>query len=55
MEIFMAFRRLNPYGSRVKVNLCNEGYTWVPKSGGFVKLQEIGNFPTLIIFSLKAI
>ena len=32
-------------GARGKVGPCNEGYAWVPKSRGFVKLQEVGNFP----------
>ena len=26
---------------------------WVPKSWSFIKLHEVGNFPTWIIFSLK--
>ena len=42
-------------GARGKVHLRDESYSWVPKSRSFVKLQEVGNFPTLIIFSLKAI
>ena len=33
-------------GARVKVNPHNESYAWVPKSGSFVKLQEVGNFST---------
>ena len=41
-------------GVRGKVGPRNEGYTWVPKSRVFIKLQEVGNFPTLNIFSLKA-
>ena len=41
-------------GARGKVNPHNEGYAWVPKSRGFLKLQEAGNFPTWNIFSLKA-
>ena len=43
-EISQAFRWLNL-----------DGYSWVPKSRSFVKLQEVGNFPTWIISSLKAI
>ena len=54
-EIFPAFRRSNLDGPRIKVDPRNEGYMWVPKSGSFVKLQNVGNFPTLIIFSLKVI
>ena len=42
-------------GARGKVGPRNEGYAWVPKYGSFVKLQEVEKFPTLIIFSLKAI
>ena len=41
--------------ARDKVGPHNEGYAWVPKSRSFVKLQEVGNFPTLIISSLKVI
>ena len=43
------------FGVRVKVDPSNEGYACVPNSGRFVKLQEVGNFPTWIIFSLKSI
>ena len=41
-------------GVRDKVHLRDESYAWVPKSWTFVKLHEVGNFPTLNIFSLKA-
>ena len=54
-EIFLAFRRSNLDGTRVKVYQRYEGYAWVPKCWSFVKLQEVGNFSTLIIFSLKDI
>ena len=43
------------FGVRGKVDLCDEGYAWVPKSWSFVKLYKVGNFPTCVIFSLKAI
>ena len=46
MEIFPAFRRSNLDGPRVKVDPRNEGYACIPKSGSFVKLHEVGNFPT---------
>ena len=49
------FRRSNLDDPRVKVDPHNEGYAWVPKSGSFVKLQEVGNFPALIISNLKVI
>ena len=54
-EIFPAFQLSNLDSLRVKDNLRNEGYAWVPKSGSFVKLQEVRNFPTWIISSLKSI
>ena len=38
-----------------KVDLRNESYVWTPKSWSFVKLHEVGNFPTCVISSLKAI
>ena len=38
-------------GARGKVSPSNKGYAWVPKSRGFVKLQEVENFPTLIILA----
>ena len=41
--------------ARGKVGPRNESYAWVPKSESFVKLQEVGNFPTRVISSLKAI
>ena len=55
LEIFLAFRWSNLDDPRVKVDPRNEGYAWVPKYGSFFKLQEVGNFPTLIVFSLKVI
>ena len=51
------------YGNRT-VGFCQskrnslphiESYAWAPKSWSFVKLHEVGNFPTCIISSLKAI
>ena len=36
-----------------KVDLRDESYAWTPKSWSFVKLHEVGNFPTCVIFSLK--
>ena len=53
--IFPAFRRSNLNDPRVKVDPRNESYAWVPKSWSFVKLQEVENFFTLIISSLKVI
>ena len=42
-------------GARGKVDPRNESYAWVPKFGSFVKLQEVENFSTWIIYSLKVI
>ena len=42
-------------GTEGKVDLRGESYAWTPKSWSFVKLHEIGNFPTCVISSLKAI
>ena len=39
--------------ARGKVHLRDKSYAWVPKSWSFVKLHEVGNFPTLNIFNLK--
>ena len=42
-------------GAEGKVDLRDESYAWTPKSWSFVKLHEVGNFPTCFISSLKAI
>ena len=42
-------------GTEGKVDLRDESYAWTPKSCSFVKLHEIGNFPTCVISCLKAI
>ena len=42
-------------GNERKVDLRDESYAWTPKSWSFVKLHEVGNFPTYVISSLKAI
>ena len=43
------------FGVRSKVDPRNEGYAWIQKSWSFIKLHEVGNFPTWIIFNLKVI
>ena len=53
--IFLAFRLSKLDGPRIKFGPRNKSYTWVPKSGSFVKFQEVGNFHTWIISSLKVI
>ena len=40
---------------RGKVYLRDKSYAWAPKLGSFVKIQEVGNFPTWIISNLKVI
>ena len=42
-------------GVEGKVDPRNEGYAWVPKTWSFDKLHIVGNFPTCLIYSLKAI
>ena len=42
-------------GTEGKVDLRDESYAWTQKSWSFVKLHEVGNFPTCVISSLKAI
>ena len=42
-------------GAEGKVDPRNEGYVWVQKSWSFVKLHEVGNFPTCVISILKVI
>ena len=38
-----------------KDDLCDESYVWTPKSWSFIKLHEVGNFPTYVISNLKTI
>ena len=38
----MGFRRLDLVRSRIKADLRDEGYTWVPKSKDFSKVQGSG-------------
>ena len=42
-------------GAEGKVDLRDESYAWTQKSWSFVKLHEVGNFPTCVISSLKVI
>ena len=55
MKFFSAFQLSKLDDPRRKVDPRIESYTCVPKFWSFVKLYEIGNFPTLIISSLKVI
>ena len=55
MKIFPAFRQSKLDDPRRKFDPHIESYTFVPKSWSFVKLHEVWNFPTLIIYSLKVI
>ena len=55
---FLISTKIGPYvfiGVEGKVDPCDESYAWAPKSWSFVKLHEVGNFPTCVISSLKAI
>ena len=53
MDNFQVFRPSKLDGPRRKVDPRIASYAWVLKSWSFVKLHELGNFPTLNIFSLK--
>ena len=55
MEVFLTFQRSELDGPRRKVDLRITSYAPVPKYWSFVKLHEVGNFPTWIISSLKSI
>ena len=42
-------------GEKGKVDPDIESYAWIPKSGSFIKLHKVGNFPIFVISSLKVI
>ena len=42
-------------GVRGKVHIRDESFSWYDNMGVFAKLQEVGNFPTWVISSLKVI
>ena len=52
---FPAFRRSKLDGLSTKVGPCIAIYMWISKTWSFIKLHEVGNFPTRSIFSLKVI
>ena len=58
LRFFFRSRKIEPQvfvGTEGKVVLRDESYAWTPKSWSFIKLHEVGNFPTCVISSLKAI
>ena len=58
LRFFLRSTKIGPQvlvGTEGKVDLHDENYAWTPKSWSFFKLQEVGNFPTCVISSLKAI
>ena len=58
LRFFLKSTKIGPQvfvGTECKVDSCNESYVWTPKSWSFVKLHEVGNFPTCVISSLNAI
>ena len=58
LRFFLRSMKIGPQvfvGTEDKVDLRNESYAWTPKSWSFVKLHEVGNFPSCVISSLKAI
>ena len=57
LRFFFRSIKIGPHvfvGTEGKVDPRNEGYAWTPKYWSFVKLHEVGNFPTCDISSLKA-
>ena len=58
LRFFLRSTKIGPQvfvGIEGKVDLRDESYAWTPKSWSFVKLHEVGNFPTCVISNLKAI
>ena len=58
LRFFLRFTKIEPQVfvmTKGKVDLCDESYAWTLKSWSFVKLHEVGNFPTCVISSLKVI
>ena len=58
LRFFFRFTKIGPQvfvGAEGKVDLRDESYACTPKSWSFAKLHEVGNFPTCVISSLKAI
>ena len=58
LRFFLRSTEIGPWvfiGAEGKVDPRNEGYAWIPKSWSFIKLYEVGNFPTCVNSSLKAI
>ena len=52
---FFKFMKIRPrvfVGTEGKVDLRDESYAWTPKSWSFVKLHEVGNFPTCVISNI---
>ena len=54
-EDFLGFGRSTFESLRTKVGTRSGIYEWTPKSWSFIKLQEVGYFPTWFTFSLKAL
>ena len=58
LRFFLRSMKIGPQvfvGTEDKVDLRDESYAWTQKSWNFFKLHEVGNFPTCVISSLKAI
>ena len=58
LRFFLISTKIGPQvfvGTEGKFDPCDESYAWTPKSWSFVKLHEVGNFPTYVISSLKVI
>ena len=58
LRFFFRSTKIGPQvfiGTEGKVDLRDESYVWTPKYWSFIKLHEVGNFPTCVISNLKAI
>ena len=58
LYFFLRSTKIEPQvfvGTEGKVDQRDKIYAWTPKSWSFVKLHEVGNFPTCVISNLKAI
>ena len=58
LRFFLRSTKIGPQvfvGTQGKVDLHYESYAWAPKYWTFVKLNEVRNFPTDVISSLKDI
>ena len=54
-DFSLDLRQIRPsavFGTRRRTALRGEGFAWVPDLWSFLKLQEVGFFPYLVLFPL---